>query len=353
MTEYLNLARSLSLTQLMNAACFKLLPRREILAYKPVTLNAILTMKCNLSCPTCAIAQMHFLDSSYKMPSDMTLRDFSSLIERFGKYLLTVILSGGEPLLHKEVFRMARHASSKRLLTQLITNGLLMGKHIPKILEHMRSINVSLNAVDAKEYHLMHNAHPKLFESVIENTTKLVEMREKLRKRAKIAISYVCTKNNFRRIPEFITLAESLRVDEANLRSLISLGLPGFEESLCLYRDDDEVADVLKSITPPKRKMKVYLPKLYERTTLERDCRMPFEYLTVDGDRNAYPCCIIPSPFGCENVFSSEDIWNGKIFRILRKSLIDKSAPLPHTCLRCGCRFLKRRTVDMLRKVRK
>lgn len=352
MTEYLDLARSLSVTQLINATAFELLPRREVLAYKPLTLNTLLTFKCNLSCPICSIAQMHLTNPSYKMPSEMAFESFRIIIDRFGKYLITVLLSGGEPLLNKEVFRMARFASSKRLLTQLITNGLLVGKYVPEILEHMKSINVSLNAVDAEEYRLMHNAPPGLFESVIENIARLVEMREKLRKRAKIAISYICTKDNFRRIPEFIALAESLGVDEANLRSLISLGLPGFEESLCLYRDDDEVADVLNSITAPKRKMKVWLPKLYERATSERDCRIPFNFLTVDGDGNVFPCCRIPPFGGCSSIFSSEDVWNSKSFRDLRKSLIDKSLPLPDACLRCGNRFLKRRIAEVLMKLR-
>jgi MoaA/NifB/PqqE/SkfB family radical SAM enzyme len=352
LTEYLDFVRSLSVTQLINEAAFKLLPRREVLAYRPLTLNALLTLKCNVSCPICSIAQLHLTDPSFTMPNDMAFETFRSIIDRFGKHLITVLLSGGEPLLNKEVFKMARFASSKRLLTQLITNGLLVGEHVREILEYTKFINVSLNAVDAEEYHSMHGAPAEEFKSVIDNVARLVGTREKLRKRTRIAVSYVCTKKNLRKIPQFIALAESLRVDEANLRPLISLGLPGSEEGLCLYRDDDEVADLLSSIAPPKGNMKVFLPKLYERSTSQRDCRMPFNFLTVDGDGNVFPCCRIPSFKGCSSIFSSEDVWNSESYRDLRRSLINRALPLPDACVRCGNRFLKRQIGETLMKLR-
>lgn len=351
MTEYLRVIRSLSLhlraRALMNAIAYKLLPRSEVLAYEPITLNTLVTLRCNLSCPICLLANIRFLNIPYKIPKDLTFTDFSMIVDKFGKYLISVIFSGGEPLLNKELFKMARFASSKRLSTELFTNGLLIGEHIPKILEYIDSITVSFNAADAKEYHQMHNAPPKLFEVLIGNTVKLIDMKDKLKKPLIVTLSYVCTKNNFKRIPDFIELAESLGVNEVNFRTLCSFGLPEFSEDQCLYRDDVEVAEFINGIKPAKRKMKILLPKLYERTAFERDCKAPFSFLTVDGDGDIFPCCCpLPRSNGkYGNIFSSEDIWNSKVFRDLRKRLIDKSLPLPELCLRCNARFLKRRII--------
>jgi MoaA/NifB/PqqE/SkfB family radical SAM enzyme len=325
---------------------YKILPKTEVLPYRPITLNALITLRCNLVCPICPIAHIHELNLSYKIAKDMTFKDFHTITNRFRKHAMFVIFSGGEPLLNRELFRMARFASSKRLFTDLTTNGLLIGEHIQEILQCMNSINLSFNAVDAREYQIMHSAPPGLLEVLVNNTAKLVEMRSRLKRRLKIALSYVCTKSNFKSIPDFIELAESLGVDEVNFRTLASFGLPGFSENQCVYRDDEEVAEIIHNIRAPRRRMKIWLPKLYERATTERACKMPFSFLTVDGDGNVFPCCIFPSSGGYENIFRSEQIWNSRIFVDLRKRLMDKSLPLPERCLRCGNRFQKRKIIS-------
>jgi radical SAM protein with 4Fe4S-binding SPASM domain len=330
----------------MNSVAYKILPKTEVLPYRPVTLNALITLRCNLACPICPIAHIHRLNPSYKIAKDMTFKDFYTITNRFSKHAMFTIFSGGEPLLNKELFKMARFASSKRLSTDLTTNGLLIGEHIQEILRYMNSINLSFNAADGREYQIMHNAPPTLFEVLVNNTAKLVEMRTKLKRRLKIALSYVCTKSNFKSIPDFIELAESLGVDEVNFRTLASFGLPGFSENQCVYRDDEEVAEIIHNIRAPRRRMKIWLPKLYERATIERACKMPFSFLTIDGDGNVFPCCIFPSSGGYENIFRSEQIWNSRIFVDLRKRLMDKSLPLPEKCLRCGNRLQKRRIIS-------
>lgn len=326
--------------RLANAIAYKMLPKKEVLAYRPLELSTYTTFRCNVSCTICAVVNAKLLDQSYEMPEDLSIKDFTSIVDEYSKFLVSVAFSGGEPLLNKDLFKMARLASLRGLFTELFTNGLLMKEHIPMILEYMNSVNVSFNGSDAEEYRSMHNVPPRMFEVLVENTARLVELRDKLRKKLKIKMSYVCTRSNFMRIPAFIELAESLRVDEVWFNNLTCYGLPGFGGSQCLYADDDEVVELVKAVKSPKTKIKIFLPKLYERTSTIRACIFPFSVLTIAGGGCVFPCCsIFPPSEGHVNMFSSKEIWNSQVFVDLRRRLINKSLPLPQICLRCNNRF--------------
>ncbi len=80
-----------------------------------------LTQRCNLRCPHC------YLAAGPPAENELTASEACDLIEQMAAAgVEMLILSGGEPLLHRDVFDLARHASHKGIMVVLGTNGVLI-----------------------------------------------------------------------------------------------------------------------------------------------------------------------------------------------------------------------------------
>ena len=76
--------------------------------HKPSLISWNLTRMCNLRCPHC------YLDAGRKAENELTTGECLELIDEM-KALGTemLILTGGEPLLRKDIYDIAQYASSR------------------------------------------------------------------------------------------------------------------------------------------------------------------------------------------------------------------------------------------------
>lgn len=82
-----------------------------------------LTRACNLKCRFC------FFSAGSACADELTTEDYFRLIDRLAAMgVRTVYLMGGEPLLRKDVFRIADRAREQGLVASLVTNGTLLTK---------------------------------------------------------------------------------------------------------------------------------------------------------------------------------------------------------------------------------
>jgi MoaA/NifB/PqqE/SkfB family radical SAM enzyme/uncharacterized membrane protein YdjX (TVP38/TMEM64 family) len=93
--------------------------KATISARHPVLVHMVPIRRCNLSCTYCNEHDGH----SLPVPVDTMIRRVDALAE-----LRTSMLSfsGGEPLLHRELEQIIAHAVSRRIFTELLTNGYLL-----------------------------------------------------------------------------------------------------------------------------------------------------------------------------------------------------------------------------------
>jgi MoaA/NifB/PqqE/SkfB family radical SAM enzyme len=93
--------------------------KATISARHPVLVHMVPIRRCNLSCTYCNEHDGH----SLPVPVDTMIRRVDALGE-----LRTSMLSfsGGEPLLHRELEQIIAHAASRRIFTELLTNGYLL-----------------------------------------------------------------------------------------------------------------------------------------------------------------------------------------------------------------------------------
>lgn len=106
-----------------------------------------ITRRCNLHCLHC------YSDSDARhYPGELTWGECRAVIDDLAAFGVPgLLLSGGEPLLHHDFMRIARHARERGLRLTLSTNGTLIGTQLAATLHEMgfAYIGISLDGIGA------------------------------------------------------------------------------------------------------------------------------------------------------------------------------------------------------------
>ncbi len=117
--------------------------------YKPALISWNLTRACNLRCPHC------YMEGGQKAENELTTQECLGLIDEM-KALGTemLILTGGEPLLRKDIFEIARYASSRGIWVVMGTNGVLLDQRVAeKMIEcGVQGVAISIDSIDPEKH---------------------------------------------------------------------------------------------------------------------------------------------------------------------------------------------------------
>jgi len=104
-----------------------------------------LTNRCNLACPHC-----YAHATSKGLAHELSTREAKKVIDDLVRQkVLVLILSGGEPILRKDLYELAAYAKEKGITCALSTNGTLINKsHVRKILKSgIRYVGISIDGI--------------------------------------------------------------------------------------------------------------------------------------------------------------------------------------------------------------
>lgn len=158
--------------------------------------NYYVTYKCNAFCEFC-----HFADHDrYKNSPHADINDFKSNVSQLKKLGVKFIdLTGGEPLLNKEIHLMAEFAKSLKMQTSITTNGLLYPKFAEKLAGNVNLLHFSLDSPDEDEHNKIRkvNCYRKVFES-LDIARSLGEFPD---------ILFTVTDDTFKKLPQMYEIA--------------------------------------------------------------------------------------------------------------------------------------------------
>ena len=92
---------------------------------KPTNIAINITHRCNLKCKTCTFWRHKQTD---ELSTDQWKRVFLDLKRWLGSFWLDI--SGGEPLLRRDLFALTKFATSNHIKTRVITNGFLLNDFV-------------------------------------------------------------------------------------------------------------------------------------------------------------------------------------------------------------------------------
>lgn len=277
----------------------------------PIHLDFELNDSCNQRCRMCPRNEDTHPDVNYRINSGSVLafEDFRRVVdESVGKGLASLNLGAfAEPLIHKRVWDMVRHAREAGVVdTRLITNGLLLERQLAGVFDSgLVNLFVSLDAFRDETYrdirgHGFDKAKRGL-EAVLE------ERRRRGAVLPVIRVSIVDMPGNHGEIDEFVAhWAE--RVDFIDVQ---------------VY--DDFNVDVSRPFDPAR-------PKKW-------DCRSPFARLAVRSSGEVLPCCNFFGwniPVGSIHRSTIERIWTSSELDAVRRGILADSLRNCAICQRVG-----------------
>lgn len=202
----------------------------------PVLCNYYVTYRCNAKCGFCDI---------WERPSPyITLENFEENLKHLKKLGVRVIdLTGGEPLLHREIDQMLILAKKYGFITTLTTNCLLYPKWAKRIAGLVDMLHFSLDSPDKEEHNKSRGVN--CFDHVMES----IKLAKSLKERPDIIFTV---------FEENVDQIEKVYHDICQLNDLVLILNPVFDYNQ-VDTGNQLSNETLKTISQWGRKKGVYL----------------------------------------------------------------------------------------------
>jgi heme b synthase len=316
-----------------------------------------ITRRCNLRCVHCRSSS----EEEVAGHPDFPLEEAHRVLDDISSYAKPVIvLSGGEPLVRKDVFDIAGYGTEKGLRMCLATNGVLVTDEVCEKIKAsgIRIVSLSLDG-STEKVHDDFRCQEGAFRGTI-NAAGLFRKHG-----IEFIVNSSFTKRNQDEIPRVYRLAKELGATAWYMFMIVPTGRgeeimseliskEEYEEILeWHYRMEKEEDEMLVRPTCAPHYYRIVLQKAKEekkklkRRSLKfstggaKGCIAGQLICLIDVDGNVLPCSYFPKAAGNIREQSFKDIWeNSELFRQLRdfKSYKDKCGSCEFINVCGGCR---------------
>lgn len=283
----------------------------------PLAVHLEVIGACNLTCTHC------FAGTLPRNHHPLSVEEMDRLFaELAGLGSFRLGLTGGEPLLRKDLFDILDAATGRGLHPCVTTNGLLIDEHAARELGRRELVwlNVSLEGARAETNDAIRGTG--IFDRVLESLKLLGRY-------ARFTLAFTLTRNNLHEVEECVMLARSVGAHTAVFRPLYPVGIAaqspalmptfeGYVGALARLEHVDAEGDLF-SIDPFSPSAREDLRGV---VTPGPSCGAGTTVASVSVQGEINPCSFLGSAFEAGNIRarSFEEIWRaGHAFRRLRQ----------------------------------
>jgi heme b synthase len=289
------------------------------------------TRSCNLACVHCRASSVL---GPYEGELD-TARCLRLLDEIAAFSKPVIILTGGEPLLRKDIFEIAAYGDSKGLRMVMATNGTLVDDATAAKIRDagIRRVSISLDGVDAERHDAFRQV-PGAFEGALAGIEAL--------KRAGVEfqVNTTITRMNLDQIEGLLELAQKLGAAAHHIFLLVPTGRgkemahqaispEDYEKTLDWFYEAGLACPMQLKATCAPHFYRIYHQRKKERAekalpenplhTMTRGCLGGSSFVFISHRGQAQPCGYLELDCGQLKEKSFEEIWkHSLIFRDLR-----------------------------------
>lgn len=245
----------------------------------------------------------------------------------------------GEPLMHPRIADALAYGS-RHLTQNMISNGLLLKRHIRTVADHLDWLTVSLNAATAATQHALHLTGEQGFTTTVDAIRELVSVTGR---RTQVSVSFVVNKENFREIPLLPRLCQDLGVHAG----LTPIGIyEGMEAKLGFTADEQrELADIIEQVgaMPDHRILNLEQFRQFENRDTsyivqQIPCYVGLVFAQIRGDGSVSHCCACEhEPVGNVNQQRFADIWISEEYRRFRRDALFTIVKTQQSLKGCHC----------------
>lgn len=274
------------------------------------------TNRCNLKCKHCV-----YTSGEWDMP-DITLETVKKIIPALKKLgVEEVHITGGEPLVNKEFFEIARCLHENGFGTRVQTNGILITPDIAKRLKECGIEYVLISIDGLEKTHNSFRNNDKSFDYAIKAVKICLEAGLYTR------VNTVINKSNVQDLPELIKYINNLKPDQHSFFYLTPVGRGKNIKNLMLSLEEwKEVEKIVeKSGRENKCIEKIRLQNVIKNNEDDKKCRDDNCLILANGD--VYHCVFfIYSPYKLGNIYNEDlyEIWTKNIDKVLEETSNEK-----------------------------
>jgi MoaA/NifB/PqqE/SkfB family radical SAM enzyme len=269
----------------------------------PLHVVFILGNWCNLHCTHCP--SNAGLGASWGYTTDETKKIIDQLVE---VGVLDIALSGGEPLLRRDLPELVAYARSLGLTVGTSTNGYPLTDRVASALRQagLSRLQVSIDSIGTTHESVRGSGSFQRAIAAVERS---------VRHGLKTHICFTAMRRNAHELPQMLNLARQFSVDGFNLSQFVPTGRGSTEDAL-----DPVSARKLLEIwleargANPDMYMTVHSSGLAALAPTRSDCRggcqagISIACITADGD--VTPCVMLPLSLGNIKERTFSDIWS-------------------------------------------
>jgi radical SAM protein with 4Fe4S-binding SPASM domain len=309
--------------------------------YVPLVLSWNVTRKCNLKCSHCYINA-----SPREYTDELTTEEGKRLIDQICEVSHPLlILSGGEPLLRKDIYELIEYGTQKGLRMGLGSNGTLIDNSVARKLKQSGTKTVSIS-IDS---HIPE--HHDDFRGVQGSWEKAVSAIKALRENdVLVQVNTTLTQQNYDEIEGIMSIAEKLGVENFHLFFLVPTGRGKKIADITPAMYEEIIKNTFAKTAHHKLNVKPSCAPQFMRIAKDinldmrqwvRGCMAGLYYCRVYPNGEITPCPYLPIKLGNVREKSFEDIWfNSEVFKKIRDfdSLKGKCGVCEYRSICGGCR---------------
>ena len=184
--------------------------------------------RCNCRCVMCDVWKSNRdLDELPARALEKHKEDF----ERLG--VKHVVLSGGEPLMHGNLWRVCRMFNELDIRITLESSGLLLGDYAKDVVKWVDTVIVPIDGTESLHDRVRNT------QGAFSRLKEGVEMLRELDQDQKIVARSVIQKMNYPYLPDIIQASIDLELDGIELVA-VDVSTPGYNRATLLQEDDSE-----------------------------------------------------------------------------------------------------------------
>jgi radical SAM protein with 4Fe4S-binding SPASM domain len=272
-----------------------------------------ITDGCNLRCPYC------YASSEKCLPGELTTAQSKSLVSQIAAFgTKTIVFTGGEPMLRKDLFEIVQHAVDSGLKCNIITNATMIRTPAlaRRFAELFSLVTVSVDGGTAETHDRTRGkgSFAKTHKALrLLNDAGVVP-----------AINHIVTSENLDELEDFATFVSGIEVRSIRLMNHNDLGRGAADEDDFGWQDHLKLQQLVWT-SPIAGRLRMDGPRPASPCSVKGNCGMGGNEIYVNSLGDVYPCKLVTGQAelaGSVKTQSLAEIFAGPVLTPMRRSTV-------------------------------
>jgi MoaA/NifB/PqqE/SkfB family radical SAM enzyme len=303
----------------------------ERINFVPPVFSITVNSTCNLRCPNCYYVLLGE-ENAFAGGGMIKVEDFKAIIDKYGKYIELVSLTGGEALAHPQLDQLVDIVKSYGIKVCVSTNGVFIDRKL-EVLKDFDSINVSLDGFDYESFKRYRAGTPEEFDKILHGLDLLREND------VHFGTSFVLSEENVHEVNSMLEIAHRTGARRVTFHNINSHGCDDFTP---LTVGSEKVQKMLDELTSrDDYSFDIELPVVFDPDSEDftsSKCAQQWSMACFNDKGHVAYCCYMDHEPAVGNMFQGYD-FNSEKMRDFRSQMIKSQYP-KDSCLMCQRRFM-------------